>query len=968
MTNKSRIISVFAITMLAFGAMSDSQLRAKDFTQADRIIEASGLHAGLCVHLGCGNGKLTAQLGSHEGLLVHGLERDETLVRQARQWIQSECEYGKVSVALGDLKTFPYSDNLVNLIVVEDAPTAISRGLELREIVRVLVPNGVALFGGWTSTDGSLEKAKSQLKVLGIKETQVVKLDGTWLRFSKPRPIEMDQWTHLNHNAGGNRISQDRLAGPPSSVRWIDGPTWATNAKGPASAVTSAGRLFYLFDGAPNRKPQESWATLFARDAFNGMRLWKRPAPGFVPLCLVATKDRVYTVLETKGALVSLDAATGKTVSNYEQASYPQWLIHSGGRLYLSTGARYAPQLRCIDADTGDLLWQRDMRLRPTGSVPNFVVNGGRAFYLDWQKAKLGCLDLTTGKDYWQRDISETLTGAKWTYGLCSHQTGTLIVGEGRRGNRIHAFSDEHGKHLWSHGYQLVLSGRGQRHKGSTYDEGFFVDGLYWTHVGKPRTGGGTGGGLAWEGLDPKTGEVTRRFEYPAEVNVGDACHRAQATVNYFLGGHSRFVSTQTGEFCPRARGIHNSCRYGMLPANGLVTTWSQYTTTYVRGVFGLTPSSQNDDQTERAERLEKGPSYGKVQTERLANPSDKQSWPCFRHDPMRSGKTEARVPVEDLSLLWETDIGGRITAPTIANGKVYVAQPDKFSVAAMSAGSGKVLWSYTLDGRVSTSPTLHEGLCLIGCGDGKVYCLDAESGKLIWRFRAAPNKRLVVSRGRLESAWPVSGGVLVVDGLVYFAAGRHGSLDGGVASYVVEPFTGKVVWQQRVTDAPVLRLTMCDGRSFSLGGKTGLAVKTGESASRINAPETAFASDMLNLTHRIGVNSDKPRVQAQTTVRPVAIVRTAVTIFIAGRPGADPPAVSWDVQRNPTVVADTPSPRSGKKDQNYLWAFAAHDGQLVATKELDASASFDGLAATDGFLYLTTTDGKVMCFGKENR
>lgn len=975
MTIRTRFIwiAVFMITMLAFGDASESHFRADDASYADRIVELSGVIAGLCVHLGSGDGKLTAHLGSYDGLLVHGLEPDDVLVRRARQWIQSHAEYGKVSVSRSELKSLPYCDNLVNLMVLEDAPKIISGGLDLREVMRVLVPSGVAMLGGWDSADGAIELANADLKRIGIKDMHVVQHGGTWLRVVKPRPAEMDDWTHFNHSAGGNRVSQDRLAGPPSSVRWMDGPTWATDAHGPAGAVTCGGRLFYMFDEAPHRKPQESWATLFARDAFNGLPLWKRPAPGFVRLCFVATNERVYTVLETKGSLVSLDAASGEIMTRFEHASYPEWAIHFQDRLYLSGGGRYSKQLLCLDAVSGDLVWQRDTRLRPTGGLPNFLIDGNRAFYLDWQQGVLGCLDSATGKDIWRRDVSEMLSGTKWTHGLCSHQKGTLIVGEGTRGKQIHAFSDDDGKHLWSHGYQLVLSGRGQRHKGSTYDEGFFVDGLYWTHVGKPRSGGGTGGGLAWEGLNPKTGAVTRRFEYPADVDIGDACHRAQATVNFFLGGHSRFVDTQTGEFCPRAGGIHNSCQYGMLPANGMVTTWSQYTSSYVRGVIGLTPHAPDDDRPQNVTRLEKGPGYddGRLAQRDRSRREDRDSdhdWPCFRHDSMRSGKTDARVGADDLSLLWETDLSGPLSPPTVADGMVCVAQPDKFRIAAMSAESGKVLWSYTLGGPVATPPTLYNGLCLVSCGDGWVYCLAADSGELIWRFLAAPSERLVVARGRLESAWPVSGGVLIDDGLAYFAAGRHGSLDGGIATYAVEPFTGKVVWKQRVTTAPVLRLPMCDGQSLSIGGKTGLATKSGEPGSRISAPEAAFASDVLDLTHRIGVNSDLPRIQAQTTVDPVAIVRTADTIFIAGRPGSDAPAVRWDVQRNPTIVADMPQTRDGKGIQHYLWAFAAHDGRLTATKQLDASATFDGLAAIDGGLYLTTTDGRVLCFGKEKR
>lgn len=74
--------------------------------------------------------------------------------------------------------------------------------------------------------------------------------------------------------------------------------------------------------------------------------------------------------------------------------------------------------------------------------------------------------------------------------------------------------------------------------------------------------------------------------------------------------------------------------------------------------------------------------------------------------------------------------------------------------------------------------------------------------------------------------------------------------------------------------------------------------LKTGEPASRITAPEAAFAADLMDLTHRLGVNSDKPRVQAQTSVHPQAIARTGNFTLIAGQlkqsENPEPPAITW--------------------------------------------------------------------------
>ena len=77
----------------------------------------------------------------------------------------------------------------------------------------------------------------------------------------------------------------------------------------------------------------------------------------------------------------------------------------------------------------------------------------------------------------------------------------------------------------------------------------------------------------------------------------------------------------------------------------------------------------------------------------------------------------------------------------------------------------------------VDSPPTIYpadgQPLCLFGCRDGWVYCLRADDGELVWRFQAAPALRHIVSYGQLESAWPISGAVLVLDDKVYATAGR---------------------------------------------------------------------------------------------------------------------------------------------------------------------------------------------------
>ena len=55
---------------------------------AANIIKESGVAGGLVVHLGCGDGKLTATLRGSGRYLVHGLDRDPRNIELARQNIR----------------------------------------------------------------------------------------------------------------------------------------------------------------------------------------------------------------------------------------------------------------------------------------------------------------------------------------------------------------------------------------------------------------------------------------------------------------------------------------------------------------------------------------------------------------------------------------------------------------------------------------------------------------------------------------------------------------------------------------------------------------------------------------------------------------------------------------------------------------------------------------------------------------
>ena len=58
-----------------------------------------------------------------------------------------------------------------------------------------------------------------------------------------------------------------------------------------------------------------------------------------------------------------------------------------------------------------------------------------------------------------------------------------------------------------------------------------------------------------------------------------------------------------------------------------------------------------------------------------------------------------------------------------------------------------------------------HDGKGYFVSDDGYLYCVDVETGQLIWKFRGGPAAHKVLGNGRLISAWPARGGPVLCDG-----------------------------------------------------------------------------------------------------------------------------------------------------------------------------------------------------------
>jgi len=694
-----------------------------------------------------------------------------------------------------DGNRLPYIDNLVNLVVAETLG-----GVPMEEVLRVLAPGGAVC----TRTDS------------GWKRTR-----------TKPRPEQMDEWTHYLHDATGNAVSRDGLVAPCSRMQWTAGPKWARHHEHTSSMdamVSADGRIFYTMDEGPRLSIQlpADWK-LICRDAFNGTCLWKRDirrwythlyplkaGPATLPRRLVAIGDRVYVTLGIEAPVSVLDAGTGRTLRTCPGTEGAEELLYSGGVLVVQTrsvtnepdrftwddpvcwtvsnhavnGRAWKPggatqHLIAVDAETGEALWKKAAAVVPLSLAADearVVFHNGEAVV---------CLDRRTGRRQWASKAAGTIASVPTFNGasVVLHK-GVVLVSYGSKVTALDAGS---GKTLWS----------GKRNRGGHRSpmDLLVIDDLVWSL--EQREG-------RFTGMDLRTGKTRREFR-PDVKGYGwfhHRCHNCRATTRYLLASRTgiEFVDWRQEHWDPN-HWVRGACLYGFMPANGLIYAPQDPCGCYIEAKLkGLKALAGGEVHLpEIGQRLEKGPAYGST-TSRRPPETAGDDWPTYRHDAARSGCAGAGVPA-DLDVAWSADVGTRASSVTVAGGRCFVADVDGHTLYALDARTGETVWTFTAGGRIDSPPTIYKGCALFGCADGYVYSLRASDGRLAWRYLAAWGKRKLTARNQVESVWPVHGSVLVTGGSLYCVAGRSAFLDGGMRLCRLDAETGELLGESRIDD-----------------------------------------------------------------------------------------------------------------------------------------------------------------------
>ena len=760
--------------------------------RARRIALESGFQGGLIVIAGGQDTDLAIALGQSSNVLVHWLVPDSATLADVRGMIRDSGVYGRVSAMVWQGTRFPYADSMVTLLLLQaDAQLKIDQS----EVDRILAPGAAAV----------------QLRG-GIRIGSNVR---------KPWPEDVDEWTHSRRDATGNAVSKDQRAGPPRFLQWEALPRWNRGTK-TSALVAAQGRLFYILDDAHFASDTPTWS-LIARDAHNGIRLWrhelsswggarlgKKVGPAQMNRRLVAVGDRVYAPLADGGPVSVLNAATGELLRVLDDTARAEEFLVSEGVLTALVNNRDTVdfwrrlnrdmRIVAVNPSTGERLWEHTvgmvLPMTLTADAQQVIYHDGKAIRsLDSRTGSPRWTSPPTGQAITLRDSwSADKPGAeKLNIILAPQFAPTLLIYRDvvafAGGRQLNVVSAKDGHELWRTPFSATNY--------SVPVDLFGFDGALWGPDANMNLWKPVNDDISFKGYDPQTGTVKKSVSGKYDFRFQHhRCHQMKVIGNTIVAARAgiEFLDTTTGDVTAH-HWVRGSCYFGVLPANGLLYVPPHNCACYIRaklsGFMALNSQASQagtlhipDDQ-----RLQRGPAYGQtLESSTLPGPED---WPTYRYDTARCGSTTTRIGSE-LLLGWRQELGGNLTSPVIACGRVFLASTDEHVLYAIHAETGKLLWQRSFNARIDSPPTIHAGLVIVGCRDGSVVALCDTDGTLVWRFLAAPEERMIISRGQLESVWPVHGSVLVEDDTVYFVSGRSSYLDGGLRFYGLEAKTGR--------------------------------------------------------------------------------------------------------------------------------------------------------------------------------
>lgn len=208
-------------------------------------------------------------------------------------------------------------------------------------------------------------------------------------------------------------------------------------------------------------------------------------------------------------------------------------------------------------------------------------------------------------------------------------------------------------------------------------------------------------------------------------------------------------------------------------------------------------------------------------------------NWTMFRKDPFHSGISSEQVEFP-LKLMWRqvakltyNDLqknNGNPSSPSVADGVIYFCAAQK--IHAVNADTGSLRWVYPEEGSlnvvIKSTPLIGEDLIYVGAGDGRLYAITKQDGRLAWSFttKGIMNSSPIIVEDTLfvgssdnnlyaldpqtgQQKWTsgfkthddISGSPAAANGLVYF-------ISNDMSLYCAHISTGRLKWAIKVGSA----------------------------------------------------------------------------------------------------------------------------------------------------------------------
>lgn len=150
----------------------------------------------------------------------------------------------------------------------------------------------------------------------------------------------------------------------------------------------------------------------------------------------------------------------------------------------------------------------------------------------------------------------------------------------------------------------------------------------------------------------------------------------------------------------------------------------------------------------------------------------------------------------------WAFKTDGKIfSSPIVHNGVVYIGSEDGF-LYAIDEQSGKIKWKFKTGGAVHSSAAIFENTVYVGSFDGYYYAIDLNTARLKWKFKTGGEQwsgeigffGLKPTNLYMEDLWDFFLSSPVVNPDIENPNVFFGSSDGNV--YALNALTGKLKWK----------------------------------------------------------------------------------------------------------------------------------------------------------------------------